>query len=395
MANVINSANMNLPVPIVGQDPGHQYATDVNSSLTLIDQHDHSPGYGVRITPAGLNISSDLPLNSNNLTLARSVRFSPQTTPISGALDLGCLYESGVDLYYNDGVGNRVRITQAGGVAGSPGSIANLTSPASASYVAANQTFVWQSGANIGANMDSASYILRNLSIGSFGLTLSPPAAMAVDFTITLPALPAATKLVTMTNMGVMAAAADVDNSTLQFSSNTLSVKPAGITDNELAFGAVTTTKILAGAVVGTNIATGAVSQAKIGPWFAGTSASCGNFSTSSSTYVPVTNLAIPFGFTGRPVMLLLIPDGTGAASAFTFSAAGVIQNPAIYRGGVEIASWGLGGPTGGASLGLGEIIFVDNGGTAGTTATYQIFIKNGGGGTVGILAAKLVAFEL
>ena len=32
-----NSPNMNLPIPTVGGEPGPNYATDVNSSLTLVD----------------------------------------------------------------------------------------------------------------------------------------------------------------------------------------------------------------------------------------------------------------------------------------------------------------------------------------------------------------------
>lgn len=207
MANTTSSPSMLLPIPVVGVDPGPQYASDINNCLTLIDQHDHSPGYGVQITPSGLNISSDLPMGSNNLTGARSIRFTAQGGPIGAASDLGCLYEAGVDLYYNDGNGNQVRITQSGGVAGSPGSIANLTSPASASYVSANQTFVWESDASTPANLDAASLVLRNLTASSKGLTLSPPNALASDYAITLPALPASTLPVSISSAGIMSAA--------------------------------------------------------------------------------------------------------------------------------------------------------------------------------------------
>ncbi len=185
--------NMNLTVPVTGSEPGPDWANDLNASLSTIDGHDHSAGYGVQIKPNGLNINSDLTMAGNNLTSVQSVRFSPQAAPLAGGSDLGCLFEVGVDLYYNDGNGNHVRITQSGGVAGSPGSISNLTSPASAAYVAISSTFVWQSAALTPANMDFASAILRNLSASSKGLTLSPPAAMPADYTITLPFLPAST----------------------------------------------------------------------------------------------------------------------------------------------------------------------------------------------------------
>lgn len=199
--------NMSLVVPTVGAEPGPQWAADINNSLTIIDQHSHVPGSGVPITPSALNINSDLTMIGNNLTNIRSARFTPQASPLALGSDVGCAYVSGVDLYFNDVSGNQIRITQSGGVAGTPGSIANLTSPASATYVASNSTFVWQSAANTPAIMDASSLIIRNLTLGSFGLTLEAPAAMGSDFTITLPSLPSAASVLTIDNSGLMAAA--------------------------------------------------------------------------------------------------------------------------------------------------------------------------------------------
>ena len=51
MANVTLSPNMNLPVPVVGQDPGPDWANNINSSLGILDQHDHTPGKGIQIVP--------------------------------------------------------------------------------------------------------------------------------------------------------------------------------------------------------------------------------------------------------------------------------------------------------------------------------------------------------
>jgi len=50
------SPNMNLPIPGVGQTLGPTWATDLNNSLTLVDQHNHTAGYGVPIPPAGLKV---------------------------------------------------------------------------------------------------------------------------------------------------------------------------------------------------------------------------------------------------------------------------------------------------------------------------------------------------
>ncbi len=67
MADNVISPNMTLPVPVVGTSLGSQYAYDVNNCMGLIDSHDHSFGKGVQITPNGLNISTDLPINNNNV----------------------------------------------------------------------------------------------------------------------------------------------------------------------------------------------------------------------------------------------------------------------------------------------------------------------------------------
>jgi hypothetical protein len=200
------SPNMNLPVPGVGTEAGPAYATDVNNCLGVVDSHDHSPGSGVQITPAGININTDLPVNNENITLIRSVRFLPQPSSLVQPTDLGCLYEVGVDLYYNDGSGNVVRITQGGGIAGAPGNITNLTAPASAAYVSGTATFVWQSNTLTPANLDAASIVLRNLVASSPGLTLSPP-TLTADYTITLPSLPASNLPVSISASGVMSAA--------------------------------------------------------------------------------------------------------------------------------------------------------------------------------------------
>lgn len=206
MALFTNSPNMLLPIPSIGVDPGPDYATNINNCLTLVDGHDHTPGRGVQLTPASFNINSDLAMNNNNLTLIRASRFQVQPSLLNGSADIGELYVSGVDLYYNDVNGNQVRITQSGAVAGTPGSIANLVAPASASYVSANQTFVFQSAANTPANIDGASYILRNLVANSHSLTLNPPNAMGADYSITLPTLPSTQSFLTIDAAGNMGA---------------------------------------------------------------------------------------------------------------------------------------------------------------------------------------------
>lgn len=128
MSSFNNSTNMSLPIPVVGAALGPDYAYNVNNSLTVIDSHDHSSMKGVPITPLGLNINADLSFNSNNAIALRSLRLATQGAVLSVATDLGCLYRVGVDLYFNDGSGNNIRMTQGGSVSGSAGTITGLPS---------------------------------------------------------------------------------------------------------------------------------------------------------------------------------------------------------------------------------------------------------------------------
>ena len=196
---IILSPNMNLPVPTVGTEPGPQYAQDVNNSLTLVDSHDHSPGSGVPITPSGININSVLSFNGNGLSNVALIGLTAQSmTP-----GVSTIYESGVDLYFVDALGNNIQITANGGIAGSPGSISNLTPPASAAYVAGSTKFVWQSDANIAANMDFGAAIMRNLSPNStYALTLQPPAVLGANYSLTLPLTPSVTSIMVLDPSG-------------------------------------------------------------------------------------------------------------------------------------------------------------------------------------------------
>lgn len=188
---IVLTPNMSLPVPVVGQEAGPQYATDINGCMSILDAHDHTPGSGVFITPNAININTDLSFGSNRATGVKSVVFDAQISPLpASAPDLGAVYVAGVDLYYNDENGNQVRITQNGGVVSGSGGITGLVPPASASYVSADSTFVWQSNINTPASMDFASAIFRNLVANSFGLTLNPPNAMGADYSLVLPQLP-------------------------------------------------------------------------------------------------------------------------------------------------------------------------------------------------------------
>lgn len=181
--------NMGLIVPTVGQEPGPNWASDLNADLGTLDQHNHSSGQGVQITPAGLNINTDLPMNSNNITQINTTRYQALGSPLSGiSPNLGCMYVASNELYYNDEAGNTVKITNNGSVNAGAGSISGLPSgTASASYVGVSGTFVWESATNTAANMDFASAIFRDQTLSSNGVTVSPPNSIPSDYAITWP----------------------------------------------------------------------------------------------------------------------------------------------------------------------------------------------------------------
>jgi len=391
MSGETTSPNMNLILPGVSITGSPTWAQDVNASLILIDQHDHSPGYGVQITPSGMNISSDLTFLSNNAIALRSARFTAQSAVLSLSTDLDCLYVVGVDLYYNDGNGNHVRITQSGGVAGSPGSISNLTSPASASYVSANQTFVWQSAANTPANMDFASAIFRNLSASSKGLTLNPPASMASDYSLTLPTLPAANNTFLQVQLdGTISSALVVDNSTIAISSNQLIVKSAGITATQLASSSVTTNKI----------ADGSVTRPKLSALGQQVSSSSGGYTSSSASYADVTNLSVTITTTGRPVYVAMIPfqASSGAEAACggrVVSSSSIAINLRMTRDGNQFCETRVEGYnlTGGLGACVNSFIFTDV--VSAGTYNYKIQAKGDGGYNVEVHNFQLIAYEL
>jgi microcystin-dependent protein len=197
--SVIISPNMSLPVPVTGVEPGPNYANDINASLNIVDAHTHAPGSGVPVTPQGLNINSNLSIENNDLTSVSGVQFS---APASSAL-LTRLYtamQSGggiTDLFYNDAAGNVIPLTKAGVVN------ATLASIPGESYSGGTFTWVQGAGSTTPANFDIGSITIRPNTAGTtYGITVSPPSAIASSYDIILPALPSVPSYLTIDAAG-------------------------------------------------------------------------------------------------------------------------------------------------------------------------------------------------
>lgn len=347
MANTI-SPNMGLIVPGVGTEYGPTWAIDLNSSLAILDEHNHSAGQGVQIQPNGLNINADLPFNSNNATLLRTSRYAPQSATLALSTDVGCVYVVNNELYYNDVTGgNKVQLTNNGSVNSGAGSISGLPSgTASASFSAG--TFVWQAATSTAANMDAGSYVYRNATANSKGLILQPPTAMAADYSLTLPSIPASQSFMTIDTSGNMAAYASVNQ---------------GITRTN---------------------------QASVGQQI---SASSGIFTTAtiSPAFAAVTNLSVTITTTGRPVMLFCQSDGTTVNVGFSVTGPGN-ANFFIFRNAVAlpIASASVDG----ANRWSPSILMCLDTPSAGTY-TYNVSANQFGSTTANVNNIVLVAYEL
>lgn len=368
MANFFLSPNMSLPIPTVDVDPGPDWALNLNQCQAIIDSHNHSAGNGVQITPNGLNINADLPFGSNNAINLRSVRFTSQVSPISGVSDLGCLYVSGVDLYYNDESGNQVRITASGAVAGTPGSISGLVAPASASYNGGTGTFIFQSGANIPGNLDGASLTIRDQSLASNGITINAPVSLASNYSITLPsAVPGSQSFVTLDNSGNLGASIPISQ---------------GINTSNIANSAITTPLI----------ADGAVTNVKLAPLGQQFGTSSGSTSTGTS-FVDVAG-DVTITTTGRPVFLSLQQDTTTTTGAYLQSN-NTLCEMTFYVDTVEFASmaFGVGGSGSTARFAPSGFSIIDTFTTAGSH-TYKIQVR-AVTGSVEWNNIRIIAYEI
>lgn len=329
--------NMGLPVPVPSNTDGPEWAQDVVSCFSAIDSHNHTSGQGVQITPAGINVNTDFPFNQNNLTLLRSVAFYVQNSPISLPTDLSCLYASGTggDLYFNDGAGNQIRITQSGSVAGSSGTITGLPSgTASASYASVSGTFVFQQATSTAANMDIGTLIIRYpgsypTPSGNY-IALEAPSSLASGYSIKLPAsVPASNGFFWVQNSdGSMTNNITVDTTTIGFLSgpvlgvidggiSTAKIANLSVTAAKIANATITTAQISASAaIIGTQLSASAnILDTQRAALAINSSFNLSLGISPGTGFQNVTNVTLTT--TGRPVLVIFEPIASASGSSF------------------------------------------------------------------------------
>lgn len=349
--------NMSLVLPGVGTQAGPQYATDVNNSLSIIDTHDHTPGNGVLIPTAGINIDNTLSFNTFGASDLQRLSLDAQVSPLSGATYPTSLYASGVDLYFNDGSGNQIQITSSGQVNTATGNITGLSAPAAASYISGSQKFLWQanSGTNLPATMEGASVVVREQVVAGNGVTLSAPTSLAANYTLTFAsALPSTTNAITLTNTS--------GNQSYLSKGSANTVLQMDGTGTNLEYGTIDTV----------NITDGAVTTAKLAPTTGLLSGGSGGFITTSTTPVAVTGLSRTYTATGRPVRIEFVP-ASGLACFTEITGAGGTAVIKIIRNTTVVAQYTLYTiPAGTKYPGpLGP--YIDFTATAGVTYTYSV----------------------
>lgn len=295
--------NMSLTEPVVDQGNGGTLAPGwallLNANFSTIDSHNHTAGKGVPIPPSGLDISTDLTFQGNNLTHLNSAVFNGAVT---GTPSLLSIYSDGTDFYFKDVNGNSIQLTKAGSPNAGTGNIQGLPSTpvggAGISWVNAQSTFqLLADNGTSKASLDAATVILRYpgsypTPAGNF-IALQAPASLSSPYALTLsPTAPSTDKALLLT------ASSGVQSYLSKGAANTVLRMNSGGTD--LEYNTVDTANITNLAVTTAKIDNGAVTPPKLS---ATNNSSVGFSATNTNTGAFLC--AVPFTASGiRPVLI-------------------------------------------------------------------------------------------
>lgn len=362
--------NMNLTLPSPSVTPGPDWASQIIAALEAIDAHTHSSGSGVQVSPAGFNVSSAVDFLNQILKGLSLARFTSKSAVLAAdGTNKNQLYVVLGELYYQDSAGNNVKLTTAGSVNGSPGNITGMSGTTSAvTYSNVAKSFAFTQDTGIAAKIACGDLIISETVVSANTVTLKSPSSLASSYSLTLPAaLPASTKLVSLTNAGVLGNAIDVDGASLEQSGTTLQVKDGGITRPKLV-------------AVGQQV-----------------SSVCTAWSNNTASYTDVTNLTVTITTTGRPVMLMLRPSGDTNATSRGYvglNSTGLGQFR-FLRGATDLGTIEARNSGTSAALELPASTFIWLDTPAAGTYTYKFQGKSSNTITVEVGYVVLIAFEL
>lgn len=369
--------NMTITTPSVSVTAGPDWATILNAAFSTVDTHDHSDGKGVKITPLGLNINSDLSIGSQNLTTVNSMRMVSLGAALAGVNDIRALYSVNGDLYYNNGGGAQIQLTSGG-------------SPTAASDGTSRRFETQGIAANTTINPASTYSFIEVDTTTSVTLTL--PAANAVSAG-RFYEVKDVTGLAATNNIIIQRAGADTIDGGTSFTINLnyggIQLVSNGVDAWSMVRPVVDTDQLRNLAVTTAKIADGAVTQAKRAALGQQLSASCGNFSTSSTSLVDVTNLSVTITTTGRAVLIMLVNEGTVNGNTIQYNGANA--------GGITVVrdstSIGNGFLNFSGQIPASGITYYDE--PAAGTYTYKVQASVLTSGTVNVNRLKLLVYEL
>jgi len=126
MGNTTTTAYMNLTLPVPTVEIGPAWAIELITAFNSIDSHDHTNGKGKLIPSSALNINADLNFYSYTAMNLLSTKFVQQTTPLVGLSNVASLYVVNGNLYYTNGSGSSVQVTNGSFLAPAPGTVNSL-----------------------------------------------------------------------------------------------------------------------------------------------------------------------------------------------------------------------------------------------------------------------------
>lgn len=187
-----------------------------------------------------------------------------------------------------------------------------------------------------------------------------------------------------------------LQSATLNSDLNTVYARVNDLPGDCLTDETVTSAKILDGTIANTDIATGAITPAKLsGSNYVIAATDSASFSTTSATYVDVTNQSVSITTNGRPVIITLV-NGTLTSSFATGSAISWVK---AVRDSTDLAEKTFAIAAGSGIVNQGTIdtgSFVWYDAPSAGTYTYKIQAKsNSSSITTSITSAKLFVREL
>ena len=213
--------------PGVGVSVGPTWATDLNTTIDAVDNHDHSTNKGIRITPAAINVNADVEFNQNSATEVKNVIFDSSVTAATTSYSV---YQASGNLYWRNGSGTQVQITTGSTVNAGAGSIDGMTgTDAGATFVdgAKSYNFFCDSGNTDFGKMAHADLLLYKFSDDNVADTdyvtiATSSLASGSSGTVTVPA---ETGTILTTNTSYAGAAINVATSASNYAIN---LKPHG-----------------------------------------------------------------------------------------------------------------------------------------------------------------------